>query len=78
MVGQPIQVPPGLTGRCRRCRFDGDWDGCLVTDGTEIADVAAETAFNGKFHYETGSAAVWLNCPGCGFLVQFAIPDIRL
>jgi hypothetical protein len=77
MLGQPIQVPAGLTGDCGSCRDDVS-GGRLVTDGTEIADVVAETSFNGRFTTQTGGAAVWLECPNCGHFVQFAIPDMRL
>jgi len=45
----------------------------LVTNGTEVATVVEEQFFNGKFTRGFGDAAVLLECPEDGDLVQFPL-----
>jgi hypothetical protein len=79
MLGQPIRVPAHLQATCQICfSRGGTSNGRLVTDGTEIADVAEEIRHNGRFTAPTGRAAVWLDCPDCGSPVQFPVPNIKI
>ena len=67
-VGKRIKVRKGLRGHCPR-------HGPLVTNGKEgKAPVVAETFFDGRFTANTGCLAVSIDCPLCGYPVQFTLP----